>query len=69
MGRCPPPKSSEGLRAMLLQAPMLLDLELLALDGLPSLKLTASLHLKMDGWNTFLFPFGAFPAYFQGANC
>ena len=28
------------------------------------LKLTASLHLKMDGWNTFSFPFGM--AYFQG---
>ncbi len=31
----------------------------------PSLKLTASLHLKMDGWNTFSFPFGISP-YFQG---
>ena len=28
-----------------------------------TLKLTASLHLKMDGWNTFSFPFGM--AYFQ----
>ena len=31
---------------------------------LPSLKLTASLHLKMDGWNTFSFPFEM--AYLQG---
>ena len=34
---------------------------------LPSLKLTFS-HQKMDGWNTFSFPFGA-PAYFQVQNC
>ena len=27
------------------------------------LKLTASLHLKMDGWNTFSFPFGARPIF------
>ena len=41
---------------------------------LPSLKLTASLPLKMDGWNTMKFPFGAafWPifgddvCYFQG---
>ena len=30
-----------------------------------SLKLTASLPLKMDGWKTFSFPFGASSAYFQ----
>ena len=30
---------------------------------LTSLKLTAILHLKMDGWNTFSFPFQM--AYFQ----
>ena len=29
----------------------------------PSLKLTAILHLKMDGWKTFSFPFGM--AYFE----
>ena len=29
----------------------------------PSLKLTASLHLNMDGWKTFSFPFGM--AYFE----
>ena len=28
-----------------------------------TLKLTASLHLKMDGWNTFSFPFGARPIF------
>ena len=33
----------------------------------PSLKLTFS-HLKMDGWNTFSFPFGAFNGLFSGAN-
>ena len=27
---------------------------------------TNSSHLKMDGWNTFSFPFGEFSAYFQG---
>ena len=27
---------------------------------------TNSLHLKMDGWNTRKFPFGAISAYFQG---
>ena len=31
---------------------------------LPSLKLTASLHLKMDGWNRIVSFWG--PAYFQG---
>ena len=35
---------------------------------LHSLKLTASLHLKMDGWNTFSFPFGAFRPIFRGEN-
>ena len=34
------------------------------LTPIPSLKLTASLHLKMDGRNTFSFPFGV-SAYFQ----
>ena len=33
--------------------------------SLPCLKLTASLHLKMDSWKTFSFPFWV-PAYFQG---
>ena len=33
----------------------------------PYLKLTASLHLKMAGWNTFSFPFGA-NGLFSGAN-
>ena len=28
-----------------------------------TLKLTASSHLKMDGWNTFSFPFGARPIF------
>ena len=31
---------------------------------LPSLKQTANLHLKMDGWNTFSFPFLGWP-FFQ----
>ena len=31
---------------------------------LPSLKLTASLHLKMDGWNTIVSFWGL--AHFQG---
>ncbi len=31
-----------------------------------SLKLTASLHLKMDGWKTFSFPYGAFRPVFRG---
>ena len=32
-----------------------------------TLKLTfASLHLKMDGWNIFSFPFGAFRPIFRG---
>ena len=31
----------------------------------PCLKLAASLHLKMDGWNTMNFPFGSSSAYFQ----
>jgi len=41
--------------------------------NLPSLKLTI-LPLKMDGWNTFSFPFGAgaifrcFGCQFQGVN-
>ena len=35
---------------------------------LPSLKLTASLHLKMDGWKTLSFPFGARPI-FRGFCC
>ena len=30
---------------------------------LPSLKLTASLHQKMDGWKTFSFPFGSLPIF------
>ena len=30
---------------------------------LPSLKLTASSPLKMDGWNNFSFPFGARPIF------
>ena len=34
------------------------------LGELPSLKLTFS-HLKMDGWKTFLFPFGAFRPVFR----
>ena len=29
---------------------------------IPSLKLTFS-HLKMDGWNTFSFPFGSWPIF------
>ncbi len=33
-------------------------------DAIPSLKLTASLHLNMDGWNTIVSFWG--PAYFQG---
>ena len=42
----------------------------LSLYGLPSLKLTfASLHLEMDGWNTFSFPFGAFRPIFRGVCC
>ncbi len=35
-------------------------------DLLPSLKLTASLPLKMDGWNTILSYWG--PGLFSGAN-
>ena len=35
-------------------------------DMIPSVKLTASLHLKMDAWNTFSFPFGAL-CLFSGA--
>ena len=35
-------------------------------SNLPSLKLTASLPLKMDGWNTIRLPIGANLAYFQG---
>ena len=35
----------------------------------PSLKLTESLHLNMDGWNTFSFLFLWGPAAFSGANC
>ena len=34
--------------------------------SLPSLKLTASLHLKMDGIGIRLFPFGAFRPIFRG---
>ena len=34
-----------------------------------SLKLTASLHLKMDGWNTRTFPFGAFRPIFRCYVC
>ena len=34
---------------------------------LPSGKLTACKHLKMDGWNTFLVSFWGL-AYFQGRN-
>ena len=34
---------------------------------LPFLKLTASSPLKMDGWNTFSFPFGE-KGLFSGAN-
>ena len=33
---------------------------------LPSVKLTASLHLKMDGWKTIL---SFWEAYFQGRKC
>ena len=29
------------------------------------MKLIVSLHLKVDGWNTMNFPFGAIWAYFQ----
>ena len=36
---------------------------------LPSLKLTASWHLKMDGWNTFRFLLGRFRPIFEGAHC
>ena len=36
--------------------------------NLPSLKLTVSLHLKMDGWNTRKCPFGARPM-FRGVCC
>ena len=32
----------------------------------PSLKLTAMLQLKMDGWKTFSFPFGAKRPNFRG---
>ena len=37
-------------------------------QDIPSLKLTASLPLKMDGWKTFPFPFWgpAYLPYFQG---
>ena len=35
---------------------------------LPSLKLTASLHLKIDGWKTIRFPFG-FRHIFTGFCC
>ena len=35
-------------------------------ESLPSLKLTASSHLKMDGWNTFIVSFWGVWAYFQG---
>ena len=35
--------------------------------NLPSLKLTFS-HLKMDGWNTFSFPIGAFRPIFRCEN-
>lgn len=35
-----------------------------------TLPVTNSLHLKMDGWNTFSFPFGAFGVcLFSGATC
>ena len=34
----------------------------------PSLKLTVSSHLKMDGWNTIRLPFGAKGLFFKGAN-
>ena len=36
-------------------------------DVIPSLKLTASLPLKMDGWKT-KFPFGSLPI-FRGFDC
>ena len=36
--------------------------------NLPSLKLTSSLHLEMDGWNTRTFPFGD-SAYCQVRTC
>ena len=29
---------------------------------------TNSSHLKMDGWNTIAFPFGAWEGLFSGAN-
>ena len=32
------------------------------MKNIPSLKLTFS-HLKVDGWNTFSFPFGARPIF------
>ena len=35
--------------------------------NVPSLKLTASLHLKMDGWNTIVSFWG--PGPYSGANC
>ena len=35
---------------------------------IPSLKLTASLHLKMDGWNTIVSFLGRLGLFFQGAN-
>ena len=35
--------------------------------SVPSLKLTASLHLKMDGWKTIVSFWG--PGLFSGANC
>ena len=34
-------------------------------ESLASLKLIFE-HLKMDGWKTIAFPFGAILAYFQG---
>ena len=40
---------------------------MLVFGGVPSLKL-AAFALKMDGWNTFLFPFGE-KGLFSGANC
>ncbi len=39
----------------------------LSQERMPSLKLTASLHLKMDSWNTFLFHFGSY-GLFSGVN-
>ena len=51
-------------RKIIFQTPMIMfHVNLQGCSVLPSLKLTYSSPLKMDGWNTMNFPFGARPIF------